>query len=68
MLGDADLLTRLLAAGKVKHPLATANALLAEFGSFAEALAACRTQVLVFVRADNIVTDGDGRRIHDGCP
>jgi CIC family chloride channel protein len=24
-------------------------------------LAACRTQVLVFVRADNIVTDGDGR-------
>jgi hypothetical protein len=32
------------------------------------ALAACRTQVLVLVRADNIVTHGDGRRIHDGCP
>ena len=38
LLGDADLLTRLLAAAKVKHPRATANALLAEFGSFAEAL------------------------------
>src|ERR1700681_2106732 len=38
LLGDADVLTRLLAAAKVKHPRATANALLAEFGSFAEAL------------------------------
>ena len=38
LLGDADLLTRLLAAAKVKHPRATANALLAKFGSFAEAL------------------------------
>ena len=36
LLGDADLLTRLLAAAKVKHPRATA--VLAEFGSFAEAL------------------------------
>ena len=38
LLGDADLLTRLLAAAKVKQPRATANALLAQFGSFAEAL------------------------------
>jgi hypothetical protein len=30
LLGDADLLTRLLAAAKVKHPRATANALPAE--------------------------------------
>ena len=37
-LGDADLLTTLLAAAKVKQPRATANALLAEYGSFAEAL------------------------------
>ena len=37
-LGDADLLTSLLAAAKVKQPRATANALLAEYGSFAEAL------------------------------
>ena len=38
LLGDADLLTRLLAAAKVKQPRTTANALLAEFGSFAETL------------------------------
>ena len=38
LLGDADLLTRLLAAAKVRHPRATANALLAKFGSFAETL------------------------------
>jgi len=31
-------------------------------------LAACRTQVLVFVRADNIVTDGDGRGFMMVCP
>src|SRR6516162_8729139 len=37
-LGDADLLTTLLAAAKVKQPRATANALLEEYGSFAEAL------------------------------
>jgi len=37
-LGDADLLTTLLAAARVKQPRATANALLAEYGSFAEAL------------------------------
>jgi DNA repair protein RadC len=37
-LGDADLLTALLAHGKIKRPRATANALLAQFGSFAEAL------------------------------
>ena len=37
-LGDADLLTTLLAASRVKQPRATANALLAEYGSFAEAL------------------------------
>jgi DNA repair protein RadC len=37
-LGDADLLTRLLAAAKVKQPRATASALLEEYGSFAEAL------------------------------
>ena len=37
-LGDADLLTSLLAAANVKQPRATANALLAEYGSFAEAL------------------------------
>jgi hypothetical protein len=36
-LGDADLLTTLLAAAKVKQPRATANALLEEYGSFAEA-------------------------------
>ena len=38
LLGDADLLTTLLAAAKVKQPRATANALLEEYGSFAEAL------------------------------
>src|SRR5262249_60948198 len=38
LLGDADLLTTLLAAAKVKQPRATANALLAEYGSFAETL------------------------------
>jgi hypothetical protein len=38
-LCDADLLTTLLAAAKVKRPRATANALLAQFGSFAEAVA-----------------------------
>jgi DNA repair protein RadC len=37
-LGDADLLTTLLAAARMKQPRATANALLAEYGSFAEAL------------------------------
>src|SRR5262249_11553141 len=37
-LGDADLLTTLLAAARVRQPRATANALLAEYGSFAEAL------------------------------
>jgi len=31
-------------------------------------LAACRTQVSVFVRADNSITRGDDRRIHGGCP
>ncbi len=30
-------------------------------------LAACRTQVSVFVRADNSITRGDDRRIHGGC-
>src|SRR5258708_5923811 len=33
-----------------------------------EDLAACRTQVSVFVRADNSITRGDDRRIHGGCP
>ena len=37
-LGDADLLTSLLTDARVKQPRATANALLAEYGSFAEAL------------------------------
>jgi DNA repair protein RadC len=37
-LDDADLLRSLLAAAKVKQPRATANALLEEYGSFAEAL------------------------------
>src|SRR6267142_1816605 len=32
------------------------------------ALAACRTQVSVFVRADNSITRGDDWRIHGGCP
>jgi hypothetical protein len=32
------------------------------------ALAACRTQVSVFVRADNSNTRGDDRRIRDDCP
>jgi predicted ATP-dependent endonuclease of OLD family len=32
-----------------------------------DALAACRTQVSVFVRADNSITRGDDRRIHGGC-
>ena len=31
-------------------------------------LAACRTQVSVFVRADNSITRGDDWRIHGGCP
>src|SRR5262249_39913542 len=39
-LGDADLLAELLAFGKIKHPRATADALLGQFGSFAETLAA----------------------------
>jgi DNA repair protein RadC len=39
-LSDADLLTELLAAAKLKRPRATANALLEQFGSFAEAIAA----------------------------
>jgi len=30
-------------------------------------LAACRTQVSVFVRAANSITRGDDRRIHGGC-
>ena len=30
-------------------------------------LAACRTQVSVFVRADNSITRGDDWRIHGGC-
>jgi DNA repair protein RadC len=38
-LGDADLLTALLTAGRIKHPRATAKALLDQFGSFAETLA-----------------------------
>jgi DNA repair protein RadC len=38
-LSDADLLTRLLAAAKIKWPRATANALLMQYGSFAEAVA-----------------------------
>jgi DNA repair protein RadC len=39
-LGDAELLAELLAFGRVKRPRATAYALLAQFGSFAETLAA----------------------------
>jgi DNA repair protein RadC len=39
-LSDADLLTELLAAAKFRRPRATANALLAQFGTFAEAIAA----------------------------
>jgi DNA repair protein RadC len=39
-LGDAELLAELLAFGKIKRPRATANTLLAQFGSFAETLAA----------------------------
>jgi hypothetical protein len=31
-------------------------------------LAACRTHVSIFVRADDSNTHGDARRIHDGCP
>jgi len=38
-LSDADLLTVLLAAAKFKRPRVIATALLAEFGSFAEAVA-----------------------------
>src|SRR5712672_2616919 len=38
-LSDADLLTQLLAAAKFKRPRMIATALLAEFGSFAEAVA-----------------------------
>ena len=38
-LADADLLTSLLAAAKVKQPRTRANALLDQYGSFAEALA-----------------------------
>jgi hypothetical protein len=34
---------------------------------FIPALAACRTQVSVFVRADNSITRGDDWRIHCGC-
>jgi len=37
-LSDADLLTQLLAAAKFKRPRVIATALLAEFGSFAEAV------------------------------
>jgi DNA repair protein RadC len=40
MLDDTELLAELLAFGRVKRPRATANALLARFGSFAETLAA----------------------------
>src|SRR5258708_27608050 len=32
-----------------------------------DVLAACRTQVSVFVRADNSITRGDDWRIHGGC-
>jgi DNA repair protein RadC len=39
-LTDADLLTELFAAAKFKRPRATASALLEQFGSFAEAIAA----------------------------
>jgi DNA repair protein RadC len=39
-LADADLLTSLLAAAKLKAPRSTAQALLAQFGSSAEAVAA----------------------------
>jgi hypothetical protein len=34
---------------------------------FFPALAACRTQVSIFVRADNGITHGDDWRIHGGC-
>lgn len=37
-LSDADLLALLLTAARIKQPRATANALLQEYGSFAEAL------------------------------
>jgi hypothetical protein len=39
-LGDTDLLAELLAFGRIKRPRATASALLAQFGSFAETLSA----------------------------
>ena len=63
-LGDADLLTTLLAAAKVKQPRATANALLAEYGSFAEALGGATgmqeqaTAYLATVRAAALITYG----------
>src|SRR5258708_13354598 len=41
-LGDAELLTELLAFGKIKRPHATANALVGQLGSFAEAVAGPR--------------------------
>jgi DNA repair protein RadC len=39
-LSDAELLTQLLTAAKVRRPRATAATLLAQFGSFAEAVSA----------------------------
>jgi DNA repair protein RadC len=42
-LSDADLLAMLLAAARIKQPRATANALLQEYGSFAEALGGATT-------------------------
>ena len=39
-LADADLLTKLLAVAKIRHPREKAKALLSQFGSFAEALGA----------------------------
>jgi DNA repair protein RadC len=39
-LDDSELLAELLVFGRIKRPRATANALLAQFGSFAETLSA----------------------------
>jgi len=57
--------------GRIPDPKALASRLaeipgVVEHGLFI-GLAACRTQVSVFVRADNSITRGDDRRIHGGC-
>ena len=48
-------------------PFGASETIMFAHGFKRKTLAACRTQVSVFVRADNSITRGDDWRIHGGC-